>query len=54
MLISFKCPYCQALLKAESAFAGKTGGCPNCKKEIKIPKQNAQVECEQKETVKKG
>ena len=53
MLISFKCPHCQALLRAESAFAGKTGGCPKCKKEITIPEQNEGTQSKAKEMVKK-
>ena len=53
MLISFKCPHCQALLRAESAFAGKTGGCPKCKKEIAIPEQNDGTQSKAREMVKK-
>ncbi len=53
MIISFKCPYCQALLKAESSFAGKTGGCPKCEKEVRIPEQDSEIQNKEKETVKK-
>lgn len=53
MLISFKCPHCQALLKAGSSFAGKTGGCPKCGKEVRVPEQNAENKSKEKEAVKK-
>ena len=52
MLISFKCPHCQASLKAGSSFAGKTGGCPKCGKEVVVPKQYAETQKKDKETVK--
>jgi endogenous inhibitor of DNA gyrase (YacG/DUF329 family) len=53
MLISFNCPHCQASLKAGSDFAGKTGGCPKCGKEVKVPEQNTVAQSEHKETAKK-
>lgn len=53
MLIGFKCPHCQASLKAGSSFAGKTGGCPNCGKEVRIPEQDSENKNKEKETVKK-
>jgi hypothetical protein len=40
MLINFKCPHCQTALQVGSDFAGKTGVCPKCKKEVTVPAQS--------------
>jgi len=53
MLISFKCPHCQASLQVGSDFVGKTGICPKCKKEITVPEQNTGTQSDQKESAKK-
>jgi hypothetical protein len=37
MTISIKCPYCQAVLKANPYMAGRTLKCPKCKNAIQIP-----------------
>jgi hypothetical protein len=53
MLINFECPHCQISLKAGSSFAGKTGICPKCKKEIRVPEQNTGTQTDKKEPAKK-
>jgi len=53
MLISFECPHCQASLKAGSSFAGKSGGCPKCGKEVKVPKQNVDTHSDKREHARK-
>ena len=40
MTIKYICPYCQKPTSAPNCFAGKTGWCTNCKKEVTVPKQN--------------
>lgn len=40
MLISFKCPHCQASLQVGSNFAGKKEICPVCKEALTVPKQD--------------
>ena len=41
MLIEFKCPHCQKLLRAGIDYAGKNAKCPNCKKEITVPEKDS-------------
>jgi len=53
MLISFKCPHCQASLQVGSDFAGKTGICHKCKKEITVPEQDVVTQSDKKEPEKK-
>jgi hypothetical protein len=53
MLIDFKCPHCQIGLQVGSDFAGKTGACPKCKKEITVPEQNAGTQSDKEEPAKK-
>jgi DNA-directed RNA polymerase subunit RPC12/RpoP len=54
MLISFKCPHCQAALQAGSDFAGKDGNCPHCKKKVTVPEKNSGTEKEGEKTAKKA
>jgi len=35
--ITFSCPHCNTMLKAEDVMAGKTAACPQCNKEINVP-----------------
>ena len=53
MLISFKCPHCQAALQVGSDFVGKKGTCPHCKKELTVPEKDSGAQNEGKETAKK-
>jgi len=50
MTIKFKCPHCEAKLGAGVKLIGTKGSCPNCGKEITVPKKDSQL---QNETVKK-
>ncbi len=54
MLIRFKCGHCAKLLQAGSQLAGKKGKCPNCNKEITVPKESTEPENLEKQTAKKG
>ena len=53
MLIKFNCPHCQKALQVESAFEGKPGICPKCKKEIIVPEKGTVKQSEKKKTTKK-
>jgi hypothetical protein len=44
MTIEFTCPHCKQSLKASDEVAGKTGNCPKCGKEIKVPEKTAPEE----------
>ncbi len=43
MPIQVTCPGCLSRFTVSEKFAGKTGPCPKCKKEIKIPEASEQV-----------
>ncbi|MCZ7645559.1 MAG: hypothetical protein M5U26_09785 [Planctomycetota bacterium] len=40
MPIKFRCPLCQRKIRVRDEFAGKRGGCPNCKQPIDIPAES--------------
>ncbi|MBE7463958.1 MAG: hypothetical protein HS116_10800 [Planctomycetes bacterium] len=37
MSVKFRCPLCERKIRVRDEYAGKRGGCPNCKKQIDIP-----------------
>jgi predicted Zn finger-like uncharacterized protein len=37
MSIAVRCPHCSASFQVKDEFAGKAGGCPNCKRRISVP-----------------
>lgn len=43
MPISVICPGCHSRFKVSDKFAGKTGPCPKCKKEIQVPAASEEV-----------
>jgi hypothetical protein len=52
-IIEFKCPHCQTNLKAGTDLSGQKGKCPNCKKDITVPKGDAHSPSGEKDTSKK-
>jgi len=53
MAIQFKCPHCKTGLEAPDGIVGKKGACPNCKKEITVPKDDSKPQSEGKKKAKK-
>ncbi len=43
MAISVTCPSCLKRFNVSDKFAGKSGPCPNCQKQIKIPEKSEEV-----------
>ena len=43
MAIQVTCPHCLKRFQVSDKFAGKTGPCPNCKKDIKVPDASEEV-----------
>ena len=43
MAIHVTCPHCLKRFQVSDKFAGKTGPCPNCKKDIKVPDASEEV-----------
>lgn len=43
MPIQVTCPSCFKRFQVSDKFAGKSGPCPNCKKQIKVPEKNEEV-----------
>lgn len=43
MPIQVTCPSCFKRFQVSDKFAGKTGPCPNCKKQIKVPEKDEEV-----------
>lgn len=39
MPMKFKCPHCQTPLSAASDLAGKAAKCPNCSKDVAVPRE---------------
>jgi len=53
MTVKFRCPHCQVQLEAGIKLIGTTGSCPNCGKEITVPKKDAETQSDKEQTVKK-
>ena len=53
MTIKFKCPHCEAQLGAGVKLIGTKGSCPNCGKEITVPKKDAETQSVKEQTAKK-
>jgi len=53
MLIRFKCPHCQVVLKVGSDYSGQKGTCPGCKKEVTIPEKSEGIQDTTEEATKK-
>jgi len=47
--ITFKCPHCQATLQTVSNMGGKQETCPNCNKEVSVPRQEEGTQSQKKE-----
>ena len=43
MPIQVTCPKCFKRFQVSEKFAGKTGPCPNCKSQIKVPEASEEV-----------
>jgi cation transport ATPase len=43
MPIQVTCPKCFKRFQVSDKFAGKTGPCPNCKEQLKVPEKNEEV-----------
>lgn len=54
MPIPFKCPHCGSFTEVDDQFAGHTGPCATCGKEITVPRVSAEVRAERVKKVKKS
>jgi uncharacterized Zn finger protein (UPF0148 family) len=42
MSIKFECPNCKTMLQSGDGTAGKTGTCPDCKKDVIVPTKDTE------------